>query len=183
MGQIRIGENHWAWPHDLRSKPFGREDPEELVEECVDYLEARARTASARRANRTTGHIVARRVRAAVARSSTGSQPGPNVIDRLLAYVPRREEQIPQGRLQEIVRVLLSQAKVIFGSEDIVPMLAMEEDLESPAAHRVTLFTRMDSPDADRWAESTLALHRWVADALGPEESRALRVVVTPVEN
>lgn len=182
---IELQPGHWVHAQDLRGPVLGREDPEHLIERCVDYFERRdfSRSSSSVKAFRAKGRLLSAKVRKVAApRPAEELRKKQEIIDRLLAFVPRRSENLPEERLLAISREVAAAAVESFGTGSYVPVVADETDPESAAAHRITLYAMPDAFEPEAWAQSAFQLHRWMAEALPLEESQAVSLVVVPEE-
>lgn len=179
---IQVADDHWVHEDDLRRQVFGREDEDDIVDECVTYFHERGGDeASALVAHRAAGRLVAARVRrAASGLAAEQMRKKDAVIDRLLAFVPRREPEIPESRLVSFVGELVDAARQRFGEGTFVPFVTPETDPDSQAAHRLTLIAEPEAMDPMKWADATFSLHVWAAENLDEPERRALRLVVMP---
>ena len=150
----------YLWSSDLSRRLYGREDRPELVRECVTYLKRSHRVRPRSEVPSSPSHrkflqaLITARVRTAV-----GSRPElreledrirgqeerlerqAGAIDRLLAFVPRREPPVPARRMEEIIGLVSSAVATYFEDADVEVSVevAHETDLDTTAAHRITV--------------------------------------------
>ena len=199
MIKTRVG---YLWASDLSRELYGREDGPELVSECIAYLKHSHRVHPRPEPQSSPSHRNVRQALiAAHVRRAIGSRPELGeledriqgqqerlerqaaAIDRLLAFVPRREPPVLEQRLEELRLSVLSTAEAYAEDADveISAVIAPETDLDTPASHRISVLI---GEGAGLSTKDLLDLEDYLNEHLieitVPSESRALVVEVVP---
>lgn len=185
---ISIREKRWLFQDDLARPIAGRDDPDDVVEECWHHLEAAAERAEHQRRGRfsTSSALIAARIHASA--GSATSEDLPEVIrrqqaaiDRLLAFVPTRAKPLSASRIAGVQDQLEQASTELFGEHRI--LVDDEDDTDSIACHRFTVEAKMrDDFDPALFVAATTELFKRLAQRLSEEEYEALRVIVEPVQ-
>jgi hypothetical protein len=188
---LRVGESDWVtWP-DFSYPVIARDDSPELIEECWQFLAeefSQHRHTTYPKPRRASGDLIAAKVRASAVGVGSDQDLRRKVerqqlaIERLLAFVPRREQQVPRDRLTDIAREIGREAAQVFSVANAVVTILDETDEEALAAHRIVVDIAASADfDAVDFVEKSVELQRWFASNVAKDELKSIRLLVEPV--
>jgi len=177
----------------------GREDPPDVVQACVDYLErySRGRAPMSHR-QRADDVVVRSALAAARVQASTVAASGAmarrfaeltatvvqqqTTIDHLLAHIPGRMQELPRERLDAVRVQVAAWAREIFelGAPPDVEVQA-DRDRGSEACHRIVVHVPTPAEvNPEEYVRREITLHLRLAETLGGDEFRAVQLIVEP---
>lgn len=191
---LRASKDHWVRESDLVESPLGREDSAELIEQCLDYFAERSTgeypvvKLSPATDRKTKDELLSAHVQSSIRhRLASGDlrrllAEAHATIDRLLAFVPGRAQELEESRVDDLATQLAVKASELIPSAKLLrATVAPETDVDSMACHRIVLTLAVpETLDPLSFATATAELHRWLADNSPTDEYQAVRLIVEP---
>lgn len=182
---LNVRQNRWIIQSDFARPISGREDPDDLIEECWHHLEVSAEQPHVVGRGRfvTSSELIAARIHAAAGGGTPVDELRELVvrqqatIDRLLAFVPTRARPLSSARLEWLIELLNELCTRLFDNHRI--NVTEEDDPESDACHRITIDVAPASEiDPEAFVAATIRLLAEVAGSVSEQEFEAIRILV-----
>ena len=179
---VTMQRSTWPAAVDLARRIEGRDDPDELTDTCQHFInQERRRATPPGRAEKAASEINAAIVASYVADQTEDRRrltAALATIDRLLAFVPARGDEISSQRLTNLALALAQEAKRLLPDVNVILTIDTEADLDSRARYRILAsIVRTAAVTDEAILTCTIALHRRLAEVSTTSEYQSIALL------